>query len=361
METYCAPAAPTTAARYQAAFDGVRAANAGYFVASDGGVPNPLPDGRILWFFGDTVLGRWTPGGPVSPYLGLANNAFVVQDGRCFRPIIEPIPDLPGSEWIWPTGSVVQGSELLVFGLHMKPAPGPFPFEFVRVDVVTFSLPSLTMQGPIRALPVPTSPNYGETVFSDGTDVYAYGRIRQGFLDDHHFVARAPVASLFTGTAWQYWKDDDIATPGDASEGWSSNAADRDPMAFEGSDADPMFEASDGPVAGFPVAPWNGAYLGSALHFDVIPADLETWHDPGDDPSGPWTVDAQIAVDVPDYTQGGSGRYAYGGRVVLTLPGLPSPIALWSVNHQHLLAVRANPELYKVIFAVPDGRALAPP
>ncbi|MGQ0805256.1 MAG: hypothetical protein ACT4PI_15510 [Actinomycetota bacterium] len=365
-ETYCAPAAPTNANEYYAAFEALRAANAGYFVASDGGIPIPLPAGRILWFFGDTVLGRWTPGSPVNPYLGLANNSFVYQYGNCFKPMIEAIPDLPGGDWIWPTGAVEQGGVLRVFGQHMRPAPGPFPFEFVEAVVLTYSLPGLTKQGPTYVLPVPKSPNYGETVFSDGTYVYAYGRIRQpGCCADHHFVARAPLGSFLSG-GWEFWKDDDILMAGDPSEMWSAIAADRDPMAFESDDLDMFLSEGEGPLAGFPVTPHGGgAFYGSALHFDLFPGDLEIWHSAGsiaaNKPAGPWDVDDQLAVNVPDYTAGGSGRYAYGGRVVLSLPGVVSPIALWSVNHESFDAVLNAPDLYKVIFATPDPASLTPP
>lgn len=359
-ETYCAPAAPTNANEYYAAFEGLRAANAGYFVAADGGIPIPLPAGRILWFFGDTVLGRWTPGSPVSPYLGLANNSFVFQYGNCFKPMIEAIPDLPGGEWIWPTGAVEQGGVLRVFGQHMKPAPGPLGFAFVRTVVVTFSLPGLTMLQPIYALPVQGAPNYGETVFTDGTWVYAYGRVRQPpgccVPVDHHYVARAPIGSFLTG-GWQYWDDDDPLLPPPGA--WVSDPNLADPMQFEGNDPDMVTSAGEGPAAGFPVAPLNGAFFGSAIRIDTFPFDLETWH--GAAVQGPWTMDLEPAVDVPDYGAGGSGRYAYGGRIVLGLPGVVSPIALWSVNHQSFDAVLNAPDLYKVLFATPDPASLTPP
>lgn len=55
---YCHPTTPTNAQQYQAAFDGLRAANTAGWVANDGGLPVKLPDGRVLWMFGDTISAR---------------------------------------------------------------------------------------------------------------------------------------------------------------------------------------------------------------------------------------------------------------------------------------------------------------
>src|SRR5262245_52401402 len=54
---YCHSRVPSSAADYQAAFDGMRAANTGGWIANDGGLPVPLADGRLIWLFGDTLIG----------------------------------------------------------------------------------------------------------------------------------------------------------------------------------------------------------------------------------------------------------------------------------------------------------------
>lgn len=365
---YCHPSTPTNAAGYQAAFDGLRAVNAGLWVAMDGGTPVHLGGNRTLWLFGDVVLGRWQPGGPVDPYWGLDNNGFVVQTGNCFRPIREPLPDPAPNEWVWPTGAVVSGGQVLVFGQHMRKAgSGGFDFTFVDSRVYRFSLSSLSLQSH-SSLPVPTSPNYGEAVYLDRDNnmLYAYGRKRQprdpncSFFCppvDHQYVARAPLSGIGNANNWQFWGGGlDPALP--IPELWlpAAQANQATPILFDrevdvATAEEPVPEppsAEEAPAASFRVAQWNGAYLGSAFPWDVIGRDIETWD--ADQPQGPWVKREQTAVDVSGSVP--SPSFPYGGRVVLDLPGV-APMALWSVNRNPFEAVLSNPTLYKVHFAQP--------
>src|SRR4051794_38738302 len=48
---YCHDSTPSNAAGYQAAFNGLRAANTAGWIANDGGLPVALADGRVIWLF----------------------------------------------------------------------------------------------------------------------------------------------------------------------------------------------------------------------------------------------------------------------------------------------------------------------
>src|SRR5262245_66586054 len=54
---FCAASAPSTPAAYQAAFNELRNGNTEW-AAADGGGVTQLPDGRVLWSYGDTFTGR---------------------------------------------------------------------------------------------------------------------------------------------------------------------------------------------------------------------------------------------------------------------------------------------------------------
>ena len=56
------------------------------WASADGAIPVTLPDGRTVWLFGDTFVGKVDPGGAIDPADPLIHNSFVVQTGACFAP-----------------------------------------------------------------------------------------------------------------------------------------------------------------------------------------------------------------------------------------------------------------------------------
>jgi hypothetical protein len=359
---YCAPAAPASPTAYNAAFDGLRGAGTRW-LASDGAVHAPLADGRVVWLFGDTIVGERQPNGAVAAGWRLLNNSIVVQSGACFAPLTagsrgneaEPIPDAAADEWSWPTAAVVEGTTLRVFTYHMRrTGSGVFGFEQVRMEIASLSLPSLTFTG-THALPAwkpageTVPPSWASTGTSAGGYFYAYGRVRQAgplFPPDHHYVARVPVGQALTDSAWEFWT-------GDAT-GWTGDATAAVALAFDDDPTDATPAGPDrGPIAPLAVAPDGAGFLGSALDADVFSTTIATWD--ATTPQGPWVrravaADTSGTVDTdgpgPD---GPADLFGYGGRVVLDLAG--SPMAIWSVNHPSLDAVLADPSRYRVWFA----------
>src|SRR5262249_30805791 len=84
---YCAPVTPSTPGAYQSAFDNMRLAGVEW-AAADGGHPTKLPDGRVVWLYGDTFTGQIQRDGSLAPGWRLPRNSFVLQNGACFQPLM---------------------------------------------------------------------------------------------------------------------------------------------------------------------------------------------------------------------------------------------------------------------------------
>jgi hypothetical protein len=362
---YCAPSTPDAPLEYQSAFDNLFATNTAGWVASDGGLPIPLNDGtdRILWLFGDTIIGRLGAGanGAASSER-LASNGFVVQSGNCFRPMTDLVPRT-GNQWFWPTGAAMApGNVLYIFGFRMRPKPEvpDFPFELVHMEVAKFSLPNLTSLGR-QTLPhtSSTQPTYGETVLvgADGL-LYLYGHKKSGLVG-HHYIAKVSLDQLFDGTAWEFWKDDIPLVAGDVTEEWVPGApGEADEIVFNYQTGPPTV---DGPAAGIYMAhnTIGTGLLGSAFRVDALDKRfIETWA--AAEPQGPFTLAPVPAFDIRTAHGGlNDAQKSYGGRVVFDVLG--GPIVQWSINHNSFDAILANPGLYKVWFRAPKAGSIPGP
>ena len=288
----------------------------------------------------------------MDPFLFMARNSVVLQEGPCFTPRFEVFPNQPNDEWLWPTDAFIEGGLLRVVVQHMRPTNGRpgFNFEFMRMEVATFSLKDLQFQSlsqfPIMA--AAPNPTYGENILIDSASgyLYAYGRKRVNTFQDHHYVARVQIDDFWQSSMWQFWDDDDPLMPPDGA--WVNMADAADPMAFTDGVAPPDVEA--GPLAGFSPEPVTGGFLGTAMDADVVGDKVETWDNtnPAGEHAGPWMYRA-MAADV-SFSLDHQSSYSYGGRV-LFVPGV-LPMALWSVNAD-FDAVLDDPNLYRAYFAAP--------
>jgi hypothetical protein len=170
----------------------------------------PLPDGRVLWLFGDSFMGTVKPDRS-RPATGLKRNAFVVQDGSALTtltggPSAYMVPAEAGW-WYWPGHGLAHGDTLqvLMFGFKST-GGGAWDFAYASVDVATFHLPEFTLLSLKRKVTDPAT-NYGACVLEDGGYTYLYGSEKVGLSKFMH-VARVPGHDLngaweyFTGTNW---------------------------------------------------------------------------------------------------------------------------------------------------------------
>src|SRR5260370_20457457 len=125
----CVTSTPTTPTDYQTAFDHLRLTYTEW-ASADGSIPIDLPDGRTVWLFSDTYVGKVPASGAIPPGSRIVRNSFVVQTGSCFAPLMggaplarsELIPNPASNAWYWPASCVVDGSLLRRFLWHLPSA-----------------------------------------------------------------------------------------------------------------------------------------------------------------------------------------------------------------------------------------------
>ncbi|MGA4838658.1 hypothetical protein [Streptomyces sp. G45] len=192
-----------------------------------------LPDGRLLWLFSDTFLGRVNPppnqeGQPHkwrAPNAPMVRNSGVVtsRSGALERTLPTPLfADPAPGQWRWPVAATVEprgpgDDEQVVRVLLWTRATGPKPWIFgvpAATEVATLSLPDLTVEGITqisdqRGVPDPERRVlFGTTLVDDGDVTYVFGgndAQTASRPSSHAYVARVPRGELADPTAWRYW------------------------------------------------------------------------------------------------------------------------------------------------------------
>jgi hypothetical protein len=201
---------PKTVAAQQAAFTTLGTLDTGWATA-DGYVPVALPDARTAWLMSDTLVGPPAADPAAGPTF--VHNSIVVQDGRCFAPLMggsgelrdDLVPAVDGRA-CWQSAGVARGTELVVFCTEVVSADGPpgFGFQVVGTALATFALPRVTFTGRV-ALPFvePAEIRWGTGAVRDGRWVYVYGTSTDT-IHTAQFVARVRFDRVVTGP-WRFW------------------------------------------------------------------------------------------------------------------------------------------------------------
>jgi len=190
------------------------------WLAADEALSTPLPDGRVLWLWGDTIQS----GG------GFVRNSAILHDRGCFsvvkRGATEFIPNKPDGSWYWPSAAVTYGGKLYIFANHLRAGVGGFGFEPIGVDLARFGLPAGGEPAFESILPTPSSNapqgdvQYGAAaVMRPDGYTYVFGTKfedvpGQLVFGKAVYLARVPSGSLASPSAWRY------RTSGG---GWSQN------------------------------------------------------------------------------------------------------------------------------------------
>ncbi|MDI3417325.1 DUF4185 domain-containing protein [Streptomyces luteolus] len=202
-----------------------------------------LPDGRVLWLFSDTFLGK-VHGPPnlsgqphawrdtTAPFV--RNSAVVMgRSGRLERTLPAPLfADPAAGQWRWPVAAKVEprspgSSEQVVRVLLWTRATGTGPWIYglpLATEVATLSLPDLRLEGTVRVSDQSGVKDpvervlYGTTAVDGKEYTYVFGgndgktAVRPA---SEAYVARVPHGRLAEPGAWRYWD----------GEGWGSEAA----------------------------------------------------------------------------------------------------------------------------------------
>ena len=163
-----------------------------------------LGDGRVLWLFGDTLVGALGGDGSLAPGTRYWHNTALVQVGGCVDfldtggPSWLAIPDTP--DWWWPSGGYVRDDIVHVFVQRVtRTGPGVFDFRPVSAEMVRLRLADL---GVIDATPLPHQERlWATSVVTRGRWAYLYGGTHAPGPDT--FIARAPADD--PRGPWRFW------------------------------------------------------------------------------------------------------------------------------------------------------------
>jgi hypothetical protein len=205
-------AEPRDAAEWADLFDHLD----GDWAGGDGSSSTRLPDGRLLWLFGDTVTGAVGRDGRRSG-AALVHNSVLVTTGTCVVSAAGRVAALPGDAgtWLWPTHAVVTragapGTPSTVTVLAQRIArtgPGAFDFRRVATSVVdlkvgwgaqvTVGVPRDVADGEVL---------WGAAVAVDGGTTWVYGTrdAGPGTFGRELLLARAPTESVGDRSTWRY-------------------------------------------------------------------------------------------------------------------------------------------------------------
>jgi hypothetical protein len=219
-------AEPSSAARWQRLFDSLD----GDWSGGDGASTTRLPDGRLLWVFGDTFSGSVLPDGSRGPDTTITRNSIVVTEGSCatsLSPRRDALPSAPGS-WLWPTHAVVSSpgdrrtpARLVVFAQRVR-AIGTGPFDFVRTASAAIDLTVPWLGTPIvgRVRDISTGPVlWGAATVTDGATTWVYGTrpsTERLVFGNALLLARAPTVGVGDPRTWSFR----------TASGWSRHAVD---------------------------------------------------------------------------------------------------------------------------------------
>ncbi len=303
----------------------------GGWTGGDGAYSYALPDGRILWTFGDSFLGTVNPdysrnGGP------MINNSFVVQDGTnittlhggtAANPKAYVVPWDNQNHWYWPGHGQVIDNKLHMFMLRMRStgASGVWGFEHVGTDMAVFSLPSLEL---IDQYEVSRTTEYlmGVTTYREGDIVYVYGTRSL-------FGKRCMVARLHIDTPDQieYWN----------GSGWGSQF-DGDAYLLRANGEDLVVSNQ------FTVFKYNGVYL-LLTQEDFLGSRIFLYQ--SESPTGPWG-NRKLVYETPE---SGGNIFTYNAFLH---PHIEHPqkglLVSYSVNSQSFADLFADARIYRPRF-----------
>jgi hypothetical protein len=219
-QSACNVPAPTTAAGYQQL---IRGPVNGKIYRGDLGRSITLPNGKILWVFGDTLIG--TAG--ASRLTSIVNNSALLTEKGCITALTGPLDkngketswikptaltDTPGvNDYYWSSTPWMDGSTPRMFLSHMyNDASG---FHTIGNDLVTFTMVNgVPKVASIVKTPGSangeTAPSWGSGVFRDKNYTYIFGNRNKNetwVFGHYYYLARVPNGQVIIPSAWRFW------------------------------------------------------------------------------------------------------------------------------------------------------------
>jgi len=213
------------------------------FTGFDGCASVPLSDGRVLWLFSDSIVGR-VENGKHAPGATMVNNAVAITRGPDPDPEFfwghgdKPramFPCVRAGEWYWLPGGAVDAGEqgpLVIFGARMgrtgKPDAGVWDFEGRGSDAIVIENPR---DGPgawrwhahelfgADGGKAGRRRAWGAATLRDGAASYVFGIDSTDVFHKTLLVARCPTKLIACRDSWEFRGADGAwsAKPEDAS------------------------------------------------------------------------------------------------------------------------------------------------
>lgn len=187
------------------------------WAGADGAYSLGLGDGRILWLFGDTLVGPVLPDGSRGEQTWMARNSVALQPGPEPRDLVffqDVFRAREPEEWYWPYHGTCTGpGRAQVFlGRFRVVRPGdPFGFEQVGLDLADLRVEVGRPPRVDRIRPVPwygatggATTSWGNAVAHEGPWMLVYGVVDSG-ADKRLVLARAPRTHVADFSTWRFF------------------------------------------------------------------------------------------------------------------------------------------------------------
>ncbi len=304
------------------------------FRGADIGVDVLLPDGRRLWFFGDTLQ---SASGEDDH---LVRNSILVTVPGCARlvevhPDESPIPDRSDGVGYWPMSAFHTGDEVYVLAQRVRTiSSDPWGFEILGSSVAVFTVPD---RGPpvlsgVTDLgadqPDPSEPVWGAAIARAGGWVYIYATSTRPLAGTHGFalrVARTRPSDLADRSAWVFW------------DGMSWTPDEEQAVAVIGE--------VGGVSQTLSVFRSRGRWWALSKRNEFLGTDLAVW--PATRPQGPFGA-PDVLFRIPCGDPGEVQYMPLAHPELLPRPG--TVVVSWSRNNLDLAAVCSDPTLYRPEF-----------
>ena len=183
------------------------------WLGADGAYSIPMPDGRVLWLFSDTITGRIGEDGSLQPGWGMLHNSWGTQASP--QSPMKPIPEalFPGQDdksWYWVyAGEASQDGVLVLLGSFTTTPSGPEGFNFRQNGAALARLRMTGDQPEVESItplphfvPGPPPTQWGAGLLRHEGELYVYGTQDHG---NHKQLVVARTPQLDDFGAWTFW------------------------------------------------------------------------------------------------------------------------------------------------------------
>jgi hypothetical protein len=207
------------------------------WIGGDGVASAALGPDRVVWLFGDTIIGEVKNGGRagmmVNNSLGLSGPGkerslrFFFGKEKNKKPTSFFTP-ADGGGWFWPLSAIRLGKKLHLFFVQVEKTDGKgvFAFRLIGNWLITVDNPddepgswgTRQQKLPFAQFEPKRERSWGSAVVASGDHLYVYGYVASGGgLDRRRLtVGRVPKTRVEDLTAWQFF----------SKTGWSAKATD---------------------------------------------------------------------------------------------------------------------------------------